>query len=290
MAPRTAPGSSVKLAASGPDQGRRREACVSWSFSSWRRSRILRRSHIDDALWRRTLDRYPFLVGLSEDERTRLYERVALFLHAKQIHGAAGLELDEEMNLAIAVQACIVTLNLPADWYDGWVEIIVYPGEFVPKVQWQDEFGVVHEGNEVHSGEAWLQGPVILSWADVAQSGADGVNVAIHEFAHKIDMLDGVANGCPPLAAQASREHWSAVFGSAYRDFCAAVERKIPTTIDSYAAESPAEFFAVVSEAFFEIPETVREPYPEVYAQLVAFYRQDPYARHVAAGVLHPSS
>jgi hypothetical protein len=281
---------SVKLAASALDQGRRREACVNWSFSRWRRSRILRRLHIDDALWRRTLDRYSFLAGLSEDERTRLHERVALFLHAKQIHGAAGLELNEEMKLAIAVQACILTLNLPEDWYDGWVEIIVYPGKFVPQVQWQDEFGVVHEGNEVYAGEAWLQGPVILSWADIAQSGADGVNVVIHEFAHKIDMLDGVANGCPPLAAQMSREHWSAVFGPAYRDFCARVDRKIPTTIDWYAAESPAEFFAVMSEAFFEVPETVREPYPEVYEQLVAFYRQDPYARHVAAGFLQPSS
>ena len=263
---------------------------MNWSFSRWRRARILRRSHIDDGLWQRTLDHNPVLVGLSEDERSRLHERVALFLHAKQIHGAAGLEPDEEMNLTIAVQACILTLNLPADWYDGWVEIIVYPDEFVPNVQWQDEFGIVHEGREVHSGEAWLHGPVILSWTDIAHGGTDGVNVVIHEFAHKIDMLDGVANGCPPLHTQMSRERWSAVFGSAYRDFCAKVDKKISITIDPYGAESPAEFFAVMSEAFFEMPEAVRSPYPDVYQQLVTFYRQDPYARHVAAGVLQPSS
>ncbi len=289
MLPRTVRG-AVNLASAGQDREQCGEDCVSWSFSGWRRSRILRRSRIDAVLWRRTLQRYPFLVGLNEEELTRLHERVALFLHDKQIHGAAGLELDAEMKLAIAVQACILTLNLPSDWYDGWVEIIVYPDEFVPKVQWQDEFGVVHEGDEVHSGEAWLQGPVILSWADIAQSGADGVNVAIHEFAHKLDMLDGDANGCPPLHVQMSRARWSAIFASAYRDFCAKVDKQLPTSIDPYAAESPGEFFAVLSEAFFELPEAVREPYPEVYEQLVAFYRQDPYARHVAAGVLQPDS
>jgi len=261
---------------------------ASWSFGRWRQSRILRRSRIDEKQWRETLERYPFLAGLSDEETARLKERVALFLHAKQIHGAAGLALDEEMKLAIAVQACLVILNLPAHWYDGWVEVIVYPDEFVPTMQWEDEYGVVHESHEPHAGEAWLQGPVILSWADVAQTRGDGVNVVIHEFAHKLDMLNGEADGFPPLHAQMDRARWTSAFSAAYKDFCAQVERDAPTAIDPYAAESPGEFFAVVSEAFFELPETVLESYAEVYDQLAAFYRQDPYARHLAAGVLQP--
>ena len=261
---------------------------MSWSFSRWRKARILRRARIDEALWQETLERYPFLAGLSAEDGTRLKERVALFLHDKQIHGAGGLMLDDEMKLAIAVQACLVVLNLPPNWYDGWVEVIVYPDEFVPKTQWEDEYGVVHESHEAHAGEAWLQGPVILSWADVAQARGDGVNVVIHEFAHKLDMLNGDADGYPPLHTHMERSRWSNVFSAAYRDFCTKVEQHASVDIDPYAAESPGEFFAVVSEAFFELPETVLESYPDVYEQLVAFYRQDPYARHLAAGVLQP--
>ena len=262
---------------------------MAWSLSAWRRSRILKQSPIDETVWRRTLDRYAFLAGLNTDEMTRLRERVAVFLHDKQIHGAAGLELDEEMRLAIAVQACILILNLPPEWYDGWVEVIVYPAEFVPKFEWEDEFGVVHQSSEPHSGEAWLRGPVVLSWADIAQAGGDGINVVIHEFAHKLDMLNGDANGSPPLHGPMNQARWSDVFARAYADFCGQVDGGRPTSIDPYAAESPGEFFAVLSEAFFELPETVLEPFPEVYEQLAAFYRQDPYARQVAAGVLQPT-
>ena len=261
---------------------------MSWSFGRWRQARILKRSRLDDDQWQRTLGRYAFLSGLSEDELGRLKERVTLFLHDKQIHGAAGLALDDEMKLSIAVQACLVALNLPADWYDGWVEVIVYPDEFVPRFEWEDEYGVVHQSNEPHAGEAWLQGPVILSWAEVAQTRDDGINVVIHEFAHKLDMLNGDANGYPPLHADMDRSRWSSVFAAAYGDFCDKVDREEHTAIDPYASESPGEFFAVVSEAFFELPETVRESYPDVYEQMVAFYRQDPYARHVAAGILQP--
>ena len=262
---------------------------MSWSFGRWRQARILKRSRIDETHWQRMLERYPFLAGLSTEEVARLKEHVALFLHAKQIHGAGGLVLDDEMKLAIAVQACLVILNLPFDWYDGWVEVIVYPDEFVPKMEWEDEYGVVHESHEAHAGEAWLQGPVILSWADVEQTRGDGVNVVIHEFAHKLDMLNGEANGYPPLHADMERSRWTSVFAAAYGDFCARVDREAPVSIDPYAAESPGEFFAVVSEAFFELPETVRDTYAEVYEQLVSFYRQDPYARHLAAGIVQPA-
>jgi Mlc titration factor MtfA (ptsG expression regulator) len=248
------------------------------ALKRWRRARIIARASLDPALWQQTLERLPFLRGLSDAEREGLRQSVILFLHHKSIHGAGGLKLDAGMQLLIAAQACILILNLDVDYYRGWVEVIVYPDEFVPKIEFTDEAGVVHTEREPHVGEAWLQGPVILSWADVAPR-VDGVNVVIHEFAHKLDMLNGDANGFPPLHRGMAREAWSQVFGSAYADFCRRVDADENVAIDPYAAESPGEFFAVMSEAFFEIPRAVSGLYPQVYDQLRLFYRQDPAAR-----------
>jgi len=248
------------------------------AIKRWRRSRIIARASLTPALWLQTLARLPFLRGLADAERERLRQAVILFLHQKSIHGAGGLELDAGMQLLIAVQACILILNLDIDYYRGWVEVIVYPDEFVPRHEYADEAGVVHTEQEPRTGEAWLQGPVILSWADVAPS-ADGVNVVIHEFAHKLDMLNGDANGYPPLHVGMSREAWSLAFSTAYADFCRRVDRDEELAIDPYAAESPGEFFAVLSEAFFEMPDAVLSAYPQVYEQLRLFYRQDPAVR-----------
>jgi hypothetical protein len=253
-----------------------------FGFSRWRRKRLLARSKLDDALWRRMLERFSFAMRLDAQERQRLRELVILFLHEKQISAAGGLELDAEMRIGIALQACVLVLNLGIECYDDWVEIIVYPDEFVPRHEFHNEHGLVEIDDSSYAGQAWLQGPVILSWADVEHAGdLDGVNVVIHEFAHKLDMLNGDANGFPPLHAGMSRDAWSQAFSAAYADFCRRVEAGENTEIDPYAAEAPAEFFAVVSEAFFELPEMVREIYPQVYEQLALFYRQDPANREL---------
>jgi Mlc titration factor MtfA (ptsG expression regulator) len=256
-------------------------------FRGWRRRRVLRRAELDPRLWGETLERYGFLRALSPEERERLRERVVLFLHDKAMHGARGLVVREEMRVAIAAQACVLILNLDVDFYRGWVEVIVYPGEFVAEYEYADEDGVVHAVRESMTGESWGAGPVILSWADAgeAQTGT-GYNVVIHEFAHKIDMLNGDADGFPPLHADMERDDWVRVFTQAYEDLCAALERGERTAIDPYAAEHPAEFFAVMSEAFFDLPTVVQARYPEVYVQLSRFYRQDPAARLARAGHL----
>jgi Mlc titration factor MtfA (ptsG expression regulator) len=253
---------------------------MAWSLKQWRRGRALARGRLDDDLWADTVARFAFTRHLGEADGERLREHVTLFLEDKTFASAGGLHLTDEMQLDVAVQACILILNLDIDYYRGWVEIIVYPDEFFPEHSWVDEAGVVHHDHGPMAGEAWLQGPVVLSWADVARSGEeDGVNVVIHEFAHKLDMLNGDANGFPPLHRGMNREAWSRAFESAYLDFCARVEDDEYTEIDPYAAESPGEFFAVLSEAFFEIPRAVVEAYPAVYDQLRQFYRQDPLAR-----------
>jgi Mlc titration factor MtfA (ptsG expression regulator) len=247
---------------------------------NWRRERILRRSALDEALWRDVVGRYPFTRALSGVERARLRDCVILFLHEKSIAGAGGLELHDEMRIGIAVQACMLILGLDLDYYRGWVEVIVYPEEFVAEYEFMDEDGVVHRVEEPMTGESWLAGPVILSWADAEMRGdRHGYNVVIHEFAHKLDMLNGDANGFPPLHAGMDRAAWTSAFGWAYEHFRARMTRGEPSGIDPYAAENPAEFFAVASEAFFEIPETVLAEYGAVYRQLADFYRQDPAAR-----------
>ncbi|HKQ24010.1 MAG TPA: M90 family metallopeptidase [Burkholderiales bacterium] len=251
-------------------------------FRQWRRRRILRGGRVDDPTWNRTANRFSFAMRLTEPERTQLRDLAVLFLHEKQISAAGGLALDQEMKLGIAIQACILVLNLGLDYYDGWVEIIVYPDEFVPRQEIRNEHGLVETDERSYAGQAWLHGPVILSWADVENAGdADGSNVVIHEFAHKLDMLNGGANGFPPLHAGMSRETWAQVFTEAYKDLRRRVEAGEDTDIDPYATEAPGEFFAVASEAFFEIPDIVRQSYPAVYAQLSEFYRQDPASREL---------
>jgi len=258
-------------------------------FRSWRRERILRQSELDDALWDQTVRHFPFAWTLDAADQRRLRELVVLFLHEKSFSAAPGIALTPAMRLWVAVQACILVLNLGLDHFRGWRGIILYPEQFVPRHQHVDEMGVVHETDDPYAGEAWLGGPVVLSWADI-QTGEypDGVNVVIHEFAHKLDMLNGDANGFPPLHAGMDREAWSKAFHAAYQDFCARVDANEDTLIDPYASESPGEFFAVLSEAFFETPEVVQDEYPAVYVQLTAFYRQDPAQRFAAASARLP--
>jgi hypothetical protein len=251
-----------------------------WSFREWRRQRVLETSPLDGAAWGAVLEAFPFLRALDEAERDRLQRWVTLFLREKSTQGAGGLVLDDHMRYAIAAQACMLILELDLEYFRGWSEVIVYPDAFLAPRELTDEAGVVHAHHEALAGEAWLGGPVILSWADAAPVDCtDGVNVVLHEFAHKLDMLNGETNGYPPLHREMSRRAWMEAFESAYRDFCARVDRGDHTLIDPYAAEHPGEFFAVMTEAFFEIPEVLRREYPEVYGQLARFYRQDTFAR-----------
>lgn len=253
-----------------------------WSFRKWRRRRVLKRARLDEVQWRRALERAAVARHLAADELARLRELVIVFLAEKTIEAAEGVLLDEDMRLVIAIQACVPILNLGLDYYSGWYSVIVYPGQFRPRHEVVDDAEVVHVDEEWKAGESWQNGPVILSWEDVQASGrGDGFNVVIHEFAHKLDMLDGGVNGAPPLHTGMDRARWAAVFSEAYDDLCRRVDADTETAIDPYGSESPEEFFAVVSEAFFETPQALRDAYPFVYEQLSLFYRQDP-ARFVA--------
>jgi len=254
-----------------------------WSaLSRWRRQRILSRTAIPDELWEEAVALRPFVASYDAEKLSRLREKVVLFLHAKGIVGARGHDVTPLQRVIIALEACVLVLELDMAFYDGFENVIVYPGEFVPDWEWEDEAGVVHRNDEPMAGEAMPGGPVVLSWPDVA-AGADwqssGMNLVIHEFAHKIDMKGGEADGCPPLPAGMSADLWSSTLASAYEDFCARIDADQPTDLDPYASESPAEFFAVLSEVFFADPLILRDEYPALYGQFARFYRQDPAAR-----------
>lgn len=236
---------------------------------------------IPDALWASVSASHDFLAYLTDDDRSRLRALAADFLAAKQFHGAQGLELDDAMMLSIAMQACLPVLRLGLGAYSDWVGVIVYPGDFVVPRETMDEDGVVHEYEDEVLGEAWEQGPVIVSWhRDLQRHSA--VNVMIHEFAHKLDMSNGGADGLPPLPTDMSRQTWSKAFAEAYDDLCDRVEAEEATAIDPYGAEHPAEFFAVASEAFFETPVALKAAYPAVYEQLQQLYGTDPARGEVA--------
>ncbi len=218
--------------------------------------------------------------------------------------GAGGLDLTAEIQLNIAVQACLPVLNLGLDWYRGWNSIVVYPGEFLVPRSVTDDDGVVHEYRETIAGEAWHGGPLVLSWEDARAAGADdgaAYSVVIHEFTHKIDLLNGDADGMPPFSATLHAgldpRRWRQALAEAYERFVAELEL-IETRIaakrrsgfdrgrryyahlpfDAYAALDPGEFFAVSSESFFVDPARLQRAFPDWYELLAAFFRQDPLA------------
>ena len=242
--------------------------------------RIIKRSTITPAEWREVFSALPLLRGLSADEMQRLKDLIILFCHHKTFEGAHGLVITRAMKLIIAVQACLPILRLDLDCYDGWVTVIVYPGGFAPERVVRDEYGVEHVVQSSLAGEAWLRGPVILAWDEAERAGIiDGHNLVIHEFAHKLDMQNGEANGFPPLHAAMDGKAWTAAFSAGFEDFQQHCNAGNDIGIDCYGASSPAEFFAVLSEVFFERPDIIHRHYVAVYDQLKQYYRQDPLVR-----------
>ncbi|WP_228720025.1 M90 family metallopeptidase [Methylococcus geothermalis] len=246
-------------------------------FRNLRRRRVLQRYPIDPAAFHAAIGDVPLLARLSEGERENLLRLATLFLREKIFASSGNLDLTEAMKTRIAALACLPILHLDLDWYAGWSTVIVFPTEFVRPREAMDDIGVMHEWEETVGGEAWELGPVILSWADVEASGrCDGYNVIIHEMAHKLDMLNGPCDGFPPLHRNMAAPAWSKAFTHAFDDFNTRLDRGEHTLIDPYAGESPSEFFAVLSEYFFERPTVLDAQYPEVYALMCQFYRTDP--------------
>ncbi len=248
-----------------------------------RAARTLERRAIPDPLWRLTLARFPFLAARSAADIAQLRDLATLFLAEKEFTGVDGLEVSDEMAVAIAAQACLPVLKLGLENYDGFVGIVVHADAVVAQREFVDDAGVVHAYEEELSGEAMQGGPVMLAWVDVddaAASAALGYNVVIHEFVHVLDMRNGEADGVPALPDRAARDAWVSVLADEYDEFCALVDAEQDTLLDTYAAEAEEEFFAVASEAFFVAPHDLRDEHPRLYELLRGYFKQDP-AEHL---------
>ena len=253
------------------------------ALSRWwtdrREAAALRRRPIADDLWKRTLVRYPFLRTPADPGAAALRRMTSLFLDRKEFTAVPPLRLTNDVVVAVAAQACLPVLKLGLDRYDGFVGIVLQPDQVVARRQYVDEDGIVHEYDEVLSGEAVQGGPVMLSWRDVRTSGrsaAEGYNVVIHEFAHVLDMADGLADGVPLLPPDLPRRQWLDTLMREYETFVARVDAQQETALDPYGAEAPEEFFAVASEALFVDPERLRAEHPALHEMLARFYRVDP--------------
>lgn len=234
----------------------------------------------DAADWDRALS-LPMFAGLNDDDYKHLQTLALQLLADKTFTPVADAQPTAADIAGIALRAALPILRLGVSWYEGWQEVVLYPAQFIHDGEEVDEHGIVHAMHHVRSGEAWAGGPLILSLDDLQWSGrGEGYDVVIHEFAHKLDMGGhGGVNGLPPLHGDMKVEDWAAAFNPAYEDFRRRIEAGEETEIDPYAGESPAEFFAVLTEYFFDLPEALVEAYPAVYEQMRRFYRQDPMER-----------
>jgi MtfA peptidase len=233
--------------------------------------------------WAQIMDKHvPCCRCLHPDERKRLEELVKVFISEKHFEGCAGLIITDEIRVTIAAQACLLLLNIHHDYYEKLVSILVYPESFNFEQEERGLAGTVSVTNMPVSGLSSSTGAVVLSWPDTtqgAQNPEDGYNVVFHEFAHQLDQLDGAMNGSPVLDRDVMYRDWAQVLGSEYKRLQDEVETGAPSMISDYGATKPAEFFAVVTELFFEKPSELQREHPALYEEFSKYYHQDPAER-----------
>lgn len=220
----------------------------------------------------------PLYNRMPSDLREQLHGLVNVFLSEKRFYGCKGLEITDEIRVTVAVQACMLLLNRRTGYFRKLKSIYVYPETYVAKETIRDGF-IEIEGHSVRLGESWRRGPVVLAW-DSIQGGArnfqDGLNVVLHEFAHQLDQEDSQADGAPILEGRSGYVPWSQVLGAEYEALCSKVSRGGYSDINAYGATNPAEFFAVITEAFFEKSKQMQRKHPDLYDQLKNYYKIDP--------------
>jgi hypothetical protein len=250
-------------------------------FGLKQRRRKKRRAEPVPAAWLAIIERnVGIFKRLPLADRTELLGHVLVFLAEKHFEGAGGLELTDEIRVTIAAQACILLLHRDTDYYPNLTSIIVYPTAYVAEQTAPIGGGIWQEGAQGRFGETGQNlGALVLAW-DEAKRGArlpsDGANVVLHEFAHQLDFEDGVTDGTPALATRAAYAAWARVMSAEFESLRSADDSGAPTLLDKYGATNQAEFFAVITEAFFERPRALRARHPELYSELQEFYEQDP--------------
>lgn len=249
----------------------------------WREDRRIKKMRFTEEQWEAAIANWPVMLRYQDADRVALRQMALRFLARKSFAPGGGFQFNDEMLLKLAIMSCVPVLRLGLDWYDSWQTVILYEGDFVPNRPHRGDDGIVHHRAPGLSGEAWLRGPVILSWEAVCNTGSHArqgkaSNVVIHELAHKLDMLRDGANGAPPLHPDMRQGEWHTIFTAAWERLLKDQRHHRSLPLDDYALTNPAEFFAVCSETFFEAPEDMKEDMPEVYRLLCQFYRQQPVA------------
>jgi Mlc titration factor MtfA (ptsG expression regulator) len=251
------------------------------SWVAWRRRRL--RDNAFPTAWRKILRRrVPLVRRLPAHLQLQLKKHMQVFIAEKGFIGCAGVRITDEIRVVIAAQACLLILNRSSNYFRNVRQILVYPGAFVVNRSTTDGAGVLQEHRRALAGESWSQGQVILSWQDALEGAAvwdDGRNVVIHEFAHQLDQENGAAHGAPPPApgdTEHNAERWSQVFHAAYAQLQDEMRQGHMGLLNHYGAHDPAEFFAVVSEVFFEQGRALALAYPALYRELRGYYKVDP--------------
>ena len=254
-----------------------------WAPAAWRglqRQRIRRQPFAPH--WREILRRrMPAFALLPADIQWRLKKHAQVLMAETPFIGCAGLQVTDEMRVLVSVQAALLLLRPGASHFENLRQVLIYPGAFAVQRSNADAAGLVRDERHALVGESWQQGQVILSWEDVLQGAAhpgDGHNVVLHEFAHQLDQAHGVANGAPWLPGAAQRARWAQVMAAEFQALQRRLAMDEPGLIEAYAATNPAEFFAVLSELYFEKPLELAQQHPLIYAQLRALYGVDPLA------------
>jgi Mlc titration factor MtfA (ptsG expression regulator) len=251
----------------------------------WLRSRRRRRilSQPFPAEWLHYLEEnvvhYRFL---SEGEKKKLRDDLRIVIAEKNWEGCGGLVMSDEIKVTIAAMACLLVIGMEHNYFDRVQSILVYPSAYVAPDVPERGSGIVDEVGQVRLGEAWYRGPVVLAWDDVRAAGRiphRGRNVVFHEFAHQLDMLDGVIDGTPPLEREEDVRRWHDVMTAEYDRLIRKAERGQTTLLDTYGATNEAEFFAVATECFFQRPTELAERHPRLYELLRDYFRQDPAKR-----------
>jgi hypothetical protein len=269
-------------------------ALITIAAAGWLGHRIVRRRRRDAIAARPLPDEWlgivernlPLYRRLPADLQRRLHRRIRLFLHEKRFFGFDGVEIDDEIRVTVAANACLLVLDRSVEAYDGFTSIYVYPSTFVVEHErWDGRVRSV--GRQARLGESWHRGPLVLAW-DAALHGTrdprDGHNVILHEFAHKLDGADGLVDGAPPLRQRSRYTSWARVMTREYRQLRRRADARARTVMDHYGATEPQEFFAVLVETFYEKPRQLKKRHPELYAEMQACFGVDPVAWHEPAG------
>jgi len=217
---------------------------------------------------------------LPEPLKKELHGRVNIFLNEKEFFGNGGLDVSNEIRITIAGNACLLLLKRDKRCFPGFKSILMYPDTYVAKQVTSDGMVESHE-HSTRAGESWHRGPIVLSWADVMRGSLDpndGHNVVLHEFAHKLDEANNAMNGLPVLRDHSHYAEWASVLSKEFDALLIRANRGTNSVIDAYGTVSPAEFFAVATESFFEKPVQMKTKLPELYQQLERFYDLDPAA------------